>query len=271
MTNPGRGRSTPEEEGLFLEAIKVGDLVRIRQMVQDDRDLLFINEAYYGSPVRAATDSQYPDVADYLARVMLQRLREDTIPDNRLYGAIHDLGEAAHSTTGFRGCDNLRAEAEPIVAGFLTHNNAQLRYIAVSVLSAHWDLRRYAGAFQQMSLNDPEDDVRQIALSSVGWLLRSTKDRDATRFLLSIFRDLGQDASMRQTAYEGLVEVWQGSNAATSVFVRMRRIEQPLGAKSRAGEEDKGIGSESRTEKVWEDVVDWEFVLEVEEELKNRT
>jgi len=88
---------------------------------------------------------------------------------------------------------------------------------------------------------------------------------------LSIFRDLGQDASMRQTAYEGLVEVWQGSNAATSVFVRMRQIEEPLGAEGKAAEEDKRIGSKLRTEKVWEDVVDWKFVAEVEGELKNRT
>src|SRR5438445_13793783 len=99
MTNPGRGRSTPEEEGLFLEAIKVGDLVRIRQMVQDDRDLLFINEAYYGSAVRACTDSRHPEVADYLVRVMLQRLREDTIHDNSLSGAVDKLGEATRSTT----------------------------------------------------------------------------------------------------------------------------------------------------------------------------
>ena len=51
----------------------------------------------------------------------------------------------------------------------------------------------------------------------------------------------------------------------------MRQIEEPLGAEGKAAEEDKRIGSKLRTEKVWEDVVDWEFVAEVEGELKNRT
>ncbi len=272
MTDSEPSRPTPEEERLFLDAIKNGDLVRVKQMLQDDGDLLFINENYYGSPVRAATGSQYPEVAEHLSRCMLQRFRDGTIPHGRrLYRAIHDLGEAAHSTTGFHGCDNLRAEAEPVVAGFLTHTDPDLRYIAINVLSAHWDLSKYADVFRQMTLSDPDDDVRLIALSSVGWLLRSTRDHNATKFLLTIFHDPGQDTLIRRTAYEGLVEVWQGEKAATRVFLKMGDIEHPSrGVGSKTGEQDR-IGSKLRTGKTWEDVVDWDFVRQVEGELKNRT
>ncbi len=109
--------------------------------------------------MRAAADSPHPDVADYLAHSLLERLREGTVPD--VYGAIHDLGEAAHSTTGYRGCEILRAEAEPVVAGFLKHPEPNLRYIAINVLSFHWDMTRHARVFQQISQNDL-DDVRGL-------------------------------------------------------------------------------------------------------------
>ena len=264
-------RPNAGDERFLFDSIKAGDLARVKQMLHDDGNLLFIEDDHEWSPVLRATHSPHPEVADHLSRILLQRIRVGTIPRDNFYGAIHDLGEALHSGTGFRGCETLRMEAEPVIAGYLMNDDSSLRWLAVSVLSAHWDLRRYADVFQQMSLSDSDDSVRKIALSSVGWLLRSTKDHNAARFLLSIFRDPGQDASMRQTAYKGLVEVWQGANAAHTVFMSMMRIEESLGAAGRAGEEDRGIGSRSRTEKAWEDVVDWGVVSEVEGELKNRT
>lgn len=137
MSGSRHGWSSDEEARLFLEAINAGDLDTVGQMLQTNPDLLFIEEDYYGSSVRAATDSPHPEIADYLARFTLQRLRDTTIPNAELYHAFHDLGEAAHAETGYRGCEKLRAEAEPLVAGFLAHDDSQLRYIAISVLSTH--------------------------------------------------------------------------------------------------------------------------------------
>jgi len=136
-------QSATEEARSFLDAIKAGDLETVRQMIQSNGDLLFVIDDYYGSPVRAATN-KHAEIADFLARIELQRLREGSVPKNHLYGAIHDLGEAAHSETGYRGCESLRSEAEPVVAGFLAHDDEEIRYIAMSVLATHWDMKHYA-------------------------------------------------------------------------------------------------------------------------------
>lgn len=271
MSNSKRERPDARETRLFFEAIEAGDLATVRQLLQTNHDLLFIHDDYYGSPVRAAIDYPYPEVADYLARLKLKALQEGGIPPGKLYGAIHDLGEAAHSATGYRGCEKLRAEAEPIVAGFLAHDEPQMRYIAISVLSSHWDLSRYATLFQQMSLNDPDEYVRQIALSAVGFLLRGTRDHEATRLLTSIFRDAGQPAWIREEAYEGLVEVWQGFDAAHALFLRKLRAEKPLRtAAEQAQTKSEKTRIERRVEEMWEGFVDWDFVAQVEREAKER-
>jgi hypothetical protein len=80
-------------------------------MLQDNSDLLFIEDDHEWGPVLRATHSPHPEVAEYLSRVLLDRIRGGTIPPRHLYGALHDLGEALHSDTGYRGCETLRAEA----------------------------------------------------------------------------------------------------------------------------------------------------------------
>ncbi len=90
-------------------------------------------------------------------------------------------------------------------------------------------------------------------MSSVGYLLGDTRERNATKLLLYIFRDLGESASTRQIAHEGLAEVWQGFHAGHQVFMTMMEREQRLGPES---------------DKSWEDVVDWGFVRRVEGELE---
>lgn len=243
-----------EEARSLTDAIKVGDLGTIRRMVESNEDLLF-----YGSPVREAIDTQ-PEIADFLARIELQRLREGTVPEYHLYGAIHDLGEAAHSETGYRGCESLRAEAEPVVAGYLTHNDPAIRYIAMSVLTTHWGLTHYARAFMSMSQSDPDEFVRKIAISNVGSLLRGARDRDASRILLEIFRDPVQPAVIRGEAYESLVEIWQGYDAAHALFVR-RQKDLRWAEAERAGEGFQAA------ENAWKEFIDWNFVAQVEQEL----
>jgi hypothetical protein len=107
-----------------------------------------------------------------------------------------------------------------------------------------------------MTLTDPDDDVRQIALSSVGYLRRSTKDVGTARFLLSIFQDTAQDPSMRQTAYEGLVEGWQGGDAWLAVIRKIIEAER----------RSPGL----KRDKIWESVVNWDFVRLVEGQVRNR-
>jgi hypothetical protein len=263
---------TPDQARVFREAIKAGDLHAVKQLLHTTPNLLFIGDDYYGSPVRAAADSRNPDVADHLARSMLQRLREGTILDAHLYGALHDLGEAAHSTTGYRGCEILRAEAEPVVAGFLAHPEPNLRYIAISVLSFHWDMTRYARVFQQISQNDLDDDVRGIALGAMSWLLRGTRDHEAARLLLSILRGSTQEALDRKWAYEELVLVWQGWDASRVLSVKKTEREKPIReAAKEATTWKERMEIEKGLDRAWEDIVDWGFVAQVEREVKQES
>jgi hypothetical protein len=258
---------TPDQTRVFREAIKAGDLDVVGQLLQTTPNLLFIHDDYYGSVVRAAADSPHPDVAGYLARSLLDRLREGNVPD--FYGAIHDLGEAAHSTTGYRGCEKLRAEAEPVVAGFLVHPDEDLRYIAISVLSFHWDMTQYARTFQRISQTDEEDYVRGIALNAMTWVLRDSRDHEATRFLLGILRDSAQEPQTREDAYEGLVLVWKGRDASRILSVQKRQAEEPMReAEKRATSWSEKLEIDRRIDKVWENFVDWDFVAQVERDVK---
>ena len=128
-----------EDARSFLKAIKAGDLETVRRMIQSNGDILFAVDY----PVSAVT-REHPEIAEFLARTELQRLKEGSVPETHLHDVIHDLGEAAHSETGYRGCESLRSEAEPVVAGFLAHDDEEIRYIAMSVLATHWDMKHYA-------------------------------------------------------------------------------------------------------------------------------
>jgi len=143
------------------------------------------------------------------------------VSPEHLYGAIHDLGGAAHSGTGYVGCEAMRREAEPIVAGFLADDDPHLGYIAISVLATRWDRRHYAEILKRMSLLDPDERVREIATSNVGRLLRGTRDRDAVDLLSGILWDTGQPEWIRRTAYEGLLKIWHGSDACHRWFLRV--------------------------------------------------
>ena len=247
-----------EEGRSFLKTVKAGDLEAVKRMIQSNRDLLFAIDESRDSPVTTATDT-HPGVADYLAHTELQRLQEGSVPEVHLYGAIHDLGEAAHAETGYRGCEALRAEAEPVIAGFLAHTDPQIRYIAVNVLAIHWDMKHYAKTFQQLALTDPEDDVRQIAVSAVGFLLRDSRDVDAARFVLGILRDPAQPAWIRESAYGALEEIWLGFGSSFALSQKRQR-EQTLRAAS----------GKRLTEDTWEELADWDFVAQVEQVVRGK-
>jgi hypothetical protein len=174
--------------------------------------------------------------------------------------------EAAHAGSQYPGCEALRTETEPVVAGFLTHGDPQIHRIAVSVLSVHWDMKHYVHTFRVIGLNDPDESVRQYAVHSVGWLRRGSRDRDTSRFLLGVFKDADQPAWIRETAYHGLEEIWQGFDAGHAQFVRKLR------QKDAERVEEKKLGTAAETtrlgpsrENAWEDSVDWEFVGRVEQ------
>src|SRR5205807_9486872 len=140
-----------EDARSFLKAIKAGDLETVRRMIQSNGDILFAVDY----PVSAVT-REHPEIAEFLARTELQRIKEERVPETHLHDVIHDLGEAAHISTGYRGCESLRAEAEPVIAGFLAHDDWGVRYGAVSVLASHWVMKQYVQILEQIGLSDPD-------------------------------------------------------------------------------------------------------------------
>lgn len=269
MDTADRGQIDAGRVRAFFEAIAEGNLNRVKLILAEDPDLLFADlDDRSNSPAIEALDSGHPDVTDFLAREELRRVKDGTVPPKDLYGAIHDLGEVAHAGTGYPLAEQLRAEAESVVVQFLHHEDESFRYIALNVLGLHWDLRRHRETFQSMMLDDPDDDVRRMAVACLGHVLRGSRDWEASRSLLGKLRDRTEQESVKHTAYEALLETWFGSNASHRQFVKIMEARRPL---ERASDEAGGRGDWTlasemwqQAGRVWQDHVDWEFIAKLE-------
>lgn len=166
----------------------------------------------------------------------LRALKEGRVQEEELYTLIHEFGNA-----GF-----LQAETE--VARFLQHDDPELRYIAVNVLAIHWGKADYRGVFEQMLTADPDSRVRDIAASSLGYLLRESRDQRATRLLLEKLRDEAEDRYVREAAFEALLDIW---------FPHALRTGQTRKRYSRRPEQVTATHEELPD-------IDWELVAEIE-------
>ncbi len=126
----------------------------------------------------------------------LRALRGDRVSSEDLYHVIHEFGEG-----GF-------IEAEPDVAQFLVHDNPQLRYIAINVLTLHWGMVKYRRELERIIVDDGDEDVRRIAVVGLGYVLRESHDSQATRLLIAKLRDISEDIDVRQTAFDALMDIW---------------------------------------------------------------
>ena len=203
----------------------------------------------------------------------LRALREDQIELDDLYSLIHDFGEAHFIS------------AEPDVARFLEHPDPQIRYVAVHVIAFDWGMLKYRGALEGMLVGDPDGFVRQIAASGLGHLLRESRDARVIRLLLQTLRRDDEDGSVREAAYEALLDVWLPSSkpldklegmqnrlAQTSRIVeRSLALSKELGQAQLSGDSEKAfaISEELRIlgqawEESWQEHVDWGAVAAIE-------
>ncbi len=198
----------------------------------------------------------------------LARLKARRVPRAELYDLLHEFGEA-----GF-------VEAAPEVAKFLHHRFRNMRYIAVMVLALHWYLVEYRDEYERLAKSDPKIDVRRIAVSGLGAVLKETRDPRATRFLLEKLRDNSEDGSVREASYEALLDLWfphaqlkpqrlrkleeaieenlasMSSMQTASVLPGpLRTVEFESRRKKRRGEERGGL---------WAAHVDWDLVMAIE-------
>ena len=126
----------------------------------------------------------------------LRALRQGEVEEEYLYALIHEFGNA-----GFE-------EAEEEVARFLTHSDPDLRYIAVNVLALHWGKAAYRPVFERMVFDDPDSNDRGIAARALGYLLRESRDKRATRLLIQKVRETDEDRYAIEAAYEALLDIW---------------------------------------------------------------
>lgn len=126
----------------------------------------------------------------------LGALRAGRVPQEALYGLIHDFGQA-----GFTA-------AEPDVRRYLRHDDPDLRYIALNALTFHWDMQKYRTDCERLLFEDPDPKVRAMAAAGLGYILRESRDARATSILLEKLRQQGEEFTARLSAYDALLDLW---------------------------------------------------------------
>jgi len=210
--------------------------------------------------------------SDSELRDKVRDLREGRIGAEDLFELIRDIGRS----------NFLEAEAD--VAGLLQHVDAQLRYGAIYVLAFDWDLIRYRGEIERL-LDDRVDYVRQQAAAGLGYLLRESRDSAATQILLHRFRDVSEDESVREAAYEALLDIWLPYVERAPTVAKIKRglpelsrkiaksldLSRELGRAEKSGNlrEAERIREELKRfakdwDESWQHRVDWEAVAAIE-------
>lgn len=136
-------------------------------------------------------ESRYVFKSEYT----LDDLRRGVIPPGALYSTIHDLGREHVE------------EAIPDIERFLTHDDPQLRYVALEVLTLHFKLSQHWETARRFLDQDPDDDCRRIGASSLGTLRRNTQDITTLRVLAPVVRNIAENLSVREAAYLAMREI----------------------------------------------------------------
>ena len=122
----------------------------------------------------------------------MHNLQQGKMSSREMYHTIHEFG---------RG-DFL--EARPVVERFLTHDDAQLRYIALEVLTNHWRLAEHWQTAKDFLEHDPDEDCRRRGASSLALLKMNTNDRSTLAVLAQVVRNEQEDKVVRIAAYAAM-------------------------------------------------------------------
>lgn len=127
--------------------------------------------------------------------VALRDLQAGLIPEDKLYATIHFFGHEEF------------LKAKPDIEAFLTHEDPQLRDIALNVLIFHWGCEDHRSTCESFAVNDPDSDVRIMGVMGLGSLLRGARDSKALRLLLQIFRNENEEKLIRDSAYGSILKI----------------------------------------------------------------
>lgn len=102
----------------------------------------------------------------------------------------------------------------------LKHPDFKVRFVALNLLCSHWKPdQNFAKTCECMAFNDPDLQIRGVALSALGTCYRGTNDSRVGKLLAAIVHDEQEPASIRSSAYlalfsvPGLIADWPGLHA----------------------------------------------------------
>lgn len=241
------------------EAVRRGNLAEVRHRIEEDLLRLYVEFPGESSALMVAIESGNQEMVELLAAAVTRAIKAGRIPRERLYEAIHDLGEASF------------VEAESEVGKFLEDPDPELRYVAVSALSFHWGLPNWSGKLAQALQSDEDENVRRIAAAGLGYVMRGTKDPHLVRILIRRLRDSEESGSVRSSCYDALRSIWLGeSESAKSVATEAEEVLASVTELERAriGSPEEFEAAMLRWEMEWLSKVNWDFVEDVERAVK---
>ncbi|MBV9691258.1 MAG: hypothetical protein JO202_16280 [Ktedonobacteraceae bacterium] len=122
----------------------------------------------------------------------LATLRRGEIPRKGVFDTIHNFGEERFM------------EALPEIKKYIISTDERLRYIALHVLTFHYQLPDYARVAMDMMKDDPDQDCRIMAINGLLSLRRNTDDQYALKELATIVRNEEEEEFVRETAYKAM-------------------------------------------------------------------
>jgi len=123
---------------------------------------------------------------------LVEDLRQGKISSSEMYQTIHEIGR-----------ENVR-EARPLVEHFLTNEDAQLRSIALEVLTNHWRLSAYWQTAKDFLEHDPDEDCRMRGASALQALKMNTQHRPTLAVLARVVRNEREETIVREAAYAAM-------------------------------------------------------------------
>ena len=122
----------------------------------------------------------------------LADLRAGRLRPNSLSGVIHEFGEERFD------------EALPEIVSSLTSPNERVRYMALHVLTFHFQLKDYKYAAIEMLLHDPDAECREQAASGLGSLMKNTGDLESLHVLAQVVHNEKEPKLTRAIAYTSM-------------------------------------------------------------------
>src|SRR5206468_2304275 len=99
----------------------------------------------------------------------------------------------------------------------LEHSDSKVRFVALDVLSHHWEPNRdLAQVCEKMVFSDPDPEIRAVAATTLGACYARTADSRVAKLLANIVSDGSQPSPVRVSAYhslfavQGLILEWPG-------------------------------------------------------------